>query len=247
MKMTGNTILMTGGGTGIGRALAHRFHDLGNDVIVTGRRRAPLDETIAGRERMHAELLDVADPEAIRDFARHIAATHSNLNILINNAGIMPLENAGAPRNLHDAEAVITTNILGPIRLSDALLDHLVAQPDSAIVNVTSGLAFVPTKRAPTYSATKAAMHSYTLTLREALKGRVEVIELAPPGVQTDLTPGQASNAAYQPLDDYADEVMRLFAQVPTPPEILVERVKPLRFAERDGTFAEKLALLNPA
>ncbi|MDP9163575.1 MAG: SDR family oxidoreductase [Pseudomonadota bacterium] len=247
MKMTGNTILMTGGGTGIGRALAHRFHDLGNEVIVTGRRRAPLDETIAGRERMHAELLDVADPEAIRDFARHIAATHSNLNILINNAGIMPLENAGAPRNLHDAEAVITTNILGPIRLSDALLDHLVAQPDSAIVNVTSGLAFVPTKRAPTYSATKAAMHSYTLTLREALKGRVEVIELAPPGVQTDLTPGQASNAAYQPLDDYADEVMRLFAQVPTPPEILVERVKPLRFAERDGTFAEKLALLNPA
>jgi uncharacterized oxidoreductase len=247
MKMTGNTILMTGGGTGIGRALAHRFHDLGNDVIVTGRRRAPLDETIAGRERMHAELLDVADPEAIRDFARHIAATHSNLNILINNAGIMPLENAGAPRNLHDAEAVITTNILGPIRLSDALLDHLVAQPDSAIVNVTSGLAFVPTKRAPTYSATKAAMHSYTLTLREALKGRVDVIELAPPGVQTDLTPGQASNAAYQPLDDYADEVMRLFAQVPTPPEILVERVKPLRFAERDGTFAEKLALLNPA
>ena len=159
----------------------------------------------------------------------------------------MPLENAGAPRNLHDAEAVITTNILGPIRLSDALLDHLVAQPDSAIVNVTSGLAFVPTKRAPTYSATKAAMHSYTLTLREALKGRVEVIELAPPGVQTDLTPGQASTAAYQPLDDYADEVMRLFAQVPTPPEILVERVKPLRFAERDGTFAEKLALLNPA
>lgn len=247
MKITGNTILMTGGGTGIGRALAHRFHDLGNDVIVTGRRRAPLDETIAGRERMHAELLDVADPEAIRDFARHIAATHSNLNILINNAGIMPLENAGAPRNLHDAEAVITTNILGPIRLSDALLDHLVAQPDSAIVNVTSGLAFVPTKRAPTYSATKAAMHSYTLTLREALKGRVEVIELAPPGVQTDLTPGQASNAAYQPLVDYADEVMRLFAQVPTPPEILVERVKPLRFAERDGTFAEKLALLNPA
>jgi uncharacterized oxidoreductase len=247
MKMTGNTILMTGGGTGIGRALAHRFHDLGNDVIVTGRRRAPLDETIAGRERMHAELLDVADPEAIRDFARHIAATHSNLNILINNAGIMPLENAGAPRNLHDAEAVITTNILGPIRLSDALLDHLVAQPDSAIVNVTSGLAFVPTKRAPTYSATKAAMHSYTLTLRESLKGRVEVIELAPPGVQTDLTPGQASNAAYQPLDDYADEVMRLFAQVPTPSEILVERVKPLRFAERDGTFAEKLALLNPA
>ena len=184
MKMQGNTILITGGGTGIGRALAHRFHDIGNEVIVAGRRRAALEETIAGRERMHAELLDVADPDAIREFSRHVTATYSKLNLLINNAGVMPLENAGEPRDLRDAEAVITTNILGPIRLTDVLLDYLTAQPDSAIVNVTSGLAFVPTKRAPTYSATKAAMHSYTLTLREALKGRVEVIELIPPGVQ---------------------------------------------------------------
>lgn len=247
MKMQGNTILITGGGTGIGRALAHRFDDLGNDVIVAGRRRAPLDEAIAGRERMHAILLNVEDPEAIRDFARHVVTTHSKLNVLINNAGIMPLENASAPRDLRDAEDAITTNILGPIRLIDALVEQLAGQPDPAIVNVTSGLAFVPTKRAPTYSATKAAMHSYTVSLREALKGRVEVIELAPPGVQTDLTPGQAVNPNYQPLEDYADEVMRLFAEVPTPPEILVERVKPLRFAERDGTYVERLAMLNPA
>lgn len=246
MKMTGNTILMTGGGSGIGRALAHRFCDLGNDVIITGRRRAALDEAIAGRPRMRAELLDVEDPEAIRDFTRHLAATGSKINVLFNNAGIMPLEDISAPRDLADAKAVIETNLLGPIRMIDKLLPQLLGQPNPVIVNVTSGLAFQPTSRAPTYSATKAAMHSYTVSLRFALKGRIEVIELAPPGVQTDLTPGQATREGYQPLDDYADEAMKLFAIVPTPPEILVERVKPLRFAERDGTVDQMLAMLNP-
>ena len=159
----------------------------------------------------------------------------------------MPLEDVGKPRNLSDAEAVITTNLLGPIRLINALLDHLASQPDPAIVTVSSGLAFVPTTRAPTYSATKAAIHSYTMTLREALKGRIEVIELAPPGVQTDLTPGQATREGYLPLEDFADEVMQLFQQVPTPAEILVERVRPLRFAERDGTFDERFAQMNPS
>ena len=247
MKLTGNTILITGGGSGIGRALAQRFHDLGNDVIVTGRRRAMLDETIAGREHMRGELLDVEDAEAIRDFARHVAATGSPLNILVNNAGIMRAENIAAKRELADVEAIIATNLLGPIRLIDALVDHLAAQPGAAIINVTSGLAFVPMAMTATYSATKAAMHSYTQSLRAKLHGRVDVIELAPPGVQTDLTPGQATREGFQPLDDYADEVMRLFAVEPTPPEILVERVKSLRFAERDGTVGEWLARMNAA
>ncbi len=244
--MTGNTILLTGGSSGIGRALAQRFYDLGNDVIVTGRRHAALEETLAGRERMRAVLLDIADQEAIRDFVRHLSSTGSKINVLINNAGIMPLEDVSGPRDLADAKLVIETNLLGPIRLIDKLLPQLVSQPDPVIINVTSGLAFQPTTRAPTYSATKAALHSYTVSLRIALKGTIEVIELVPPGVQTDLTPGQASNANYQPLDEFADEVMRLFAQVPTPAEILVERVKPLRFAERDGTVDKVLAMLNP-
>ena len=246
MKMTGNTILLTGGSSGIGRALAQRFYDLGNDIIVTGRRHAALDETLAGRERMRAVLLDIDDQEAIRDFVRHLTSTGSKINVLINNAGIMPLEDLSGPRDLADAKAVIETNLLGPMRLIDKLLPQLLSQPDPVIVNVTSGLAFQPTTRAPTYSATKAALHSYTVSLRIALKGQIEVIELVPPGVQTDLTPGQASNPNYQPLDEFADEVMRLFAQVPTPPEILVERVKPLRFAERDGTVDQVLAMLNP-
>jgi len=153
-----------------------------------------------------------------------------------------PLDRA---RDLTDAEATITTNLLGPIRLINALIDHLVAQLDATIVNVTSGLAFVPLTTTPTYNATKAAIHSYTISMREALKGKVEVIELAPPGVQTSLTPGQEARPGYQPLDEFADEVMALFARRPTPKEILVERVGFLRFAEAQGRFDETVTQLN--
>ena len=135
--------------------------------------------------------------------------------------------------------------MLGPIRLTNALIDHLAGKPDAAIVNVTSGLAFVPLFTTPTYNATKAAIHSYTVALREVLKGKVEVIELAPPAVQTGLTPGQESRPGYQPLDAFADEVMALFAQEPTPREILVERVGFLRFAEAQGRFDQTMTHLN--
>jgi len=245
MRTTGNTILITGGGSGIGRALAQRFHDRGDIVIVAGRRAEALAETIAGRANMHALVLDVESPQAIRDFAAKAIAEFPAINVLINNAGIMASEDATAPRDLKTAEDTITTNLLGPIRLIDAFVDHLKGQADAAIVNVTSGLASVPLPSSPTYSATKAAVHSYTVSLRVQLAGKIEVIELAPPGVQTDLTPGQATREGYMPLEDYANEVMTLFAQVPTPSEVLVERVKPLRFAERDGSFDKVLAMLS--
>lgn len=245
MKSHGNTILITGGGSGIGEALAHRFHDAGNTVIVAGRRQDALDKAIEGRANMHALTLDVESAEGVADFAKRLLAAHPALNVVINNAGIMRFEDVTKSRDLADAEATITTNLLGPIRLIDALIDHLTAQGDATIVNVTSGLAFVPLVPTPTYNATKAAIHSYTVALREALKGKVEVIELAPPGVQTDLTPGQANRPGYQPLDEFVDEVAALFAQSPTPREILVERVRPLRFAEAEGQFDERLAALN--
>lgn len=245
MKTNGNTILITGGGSGIGEALAHRFHDAGNTVIVAGRRREALERAIAGRENMHAIELDVESAGGIADFAHRLLAEHPAVNVLINNAGIMRFEVLDRARDLADAEATITTNLLGPIQLIDALIDHLVKQPDAAIVNVTSGLAFVPLVTTPTYNATKAAIHSYTIAMREALKGQVEVIELAPPAVQTGLTPGQESRQGYQPLDEFADEVIQLFSQVPTPAEILVERVGFLRRAEADGRFDETLAQLN--
>ena len=245
MKMSGNTILITGGGSGIGEALAHRLHDAGNKVIVAGRRQEALDRAIAGRENMHALRLDIESAEGVDDFARRLLADHPSLNVLINNAGIMRFEPLDQKRDLADAEATITTNLLGPIRLTNALIDHLVGRKDAAIVNVTSGLAYVPLITSPTYNATKAAIHSYTVAMREALKGKVEVIELAPPAVQTGLTPGQESRPGYQPLDDFIDEVMALLGEEPTPKEILVERVRFLRSAEAEGRFDQTLLQLN--
>lgn len=245
MKTTGNTILVSGGGSGIGLALAQRWHDAGNSVIITGRNAAKLDAAIAGRANMTAVALDVTDVDAIAAFAKEIVAKHPGLNVLVNNAGIMSTEDASAKRDLAQAEATVVTNILGPIRLTDALVDHLAAQDGAAIVNVTSGLAFVPLPKAPTYSATKAAMHSYSVALRIQLEGKVEVIELAPPAVRTDLTPGQSTREGYMPLGEFADEVMALFAVEPTPEEILVRNVLPLRNAEADGVMSERLAFLK--
>lgn len=245
MKTTGNTILITGGGSGIGRKLAQRFNALGNTVIVAGRHMETLEETIAGRDGMHAMTLDVEDPEAIETFAKKVIARHPSLNVLVNNAGIMRRENLTETRDLHDAEQTITANLLGPIRLTNALTDHLASRPDAALVNVSSGLAFVPLSATPTYNATKAAIHSYTISLRQQLEGKVEVIELAPPAVQTELTPGQSTREGYMPLEDFIDETMTLFLQQPTPSEILVERVGFLRWAERDGRFDQAVGMLS--
>lgn len=245
MKTQGNTILITGGGSGIGRALAQRWHDLGNKVIVAGRRQAALDDTIAGRDGMFACTIDIDDPRSIEEFAARVVAEHPDLNVLVNNAGIMRYEDSTSRRPLADAEEMISTNLLGPIRLTNALVDHLGTQRSPAIINVTSGLAFVPWTKASTYSATKAAMHSYTQALRESLRNRIEVIELAPPAVQTDLTPGQSTRDGYLPLDDFADEAIRLWQAQPTPAEINVERVQFLRFAERNQNVGQALEALG--
>ncbi|AWN42878.1 SDR family oxidoreductase [Methylobacterium durans] len=245
MKTSGNTILITGGGSGIGQALAHRFHDLGNTVIVAGRRTQALQQTIAGRRNMHAMAFDADRAEGVEDFAWRLVSEHPALNVLVNNAGIMRFEALDERRDLSDTEATVTTNLLGPIRLTNALVEHLSRQPDAALINVTSGLAFVPLVATPTYSATKAAMHSYTVALREALKGKIEVIELVPPAVQTDLTPGQSTREGYLPLADFIDEVMSLFQQQPTPGEILVQRVGFQRNAEAEDRFDEAVTMLN--
>ena len=194
---------------------------------------------------MSAVVLDIADAGAISGFAQKVLQSHPALNVLINNAGIMREEDLSGPRDLTGVEAMIATNLLGPIQLTDALLAHLAAQPGAAIINVTSGLAFVPMARTATYSATKAALHSYTLSLRLKLRDRIEVIELVPPGVQTDLTPGQATRKGFLPLDVFAGETIALLQQQPTPPEILVEAVRRLRHAEANGQFAQMLEMIN--
>lgn len=245
MKPSGNTILMTGGGSGIGEALAHRFHDRGDTVIIAGRRHVALEHAAAGRRRIHIMTLDVEDAEAVNAFAKRVVSDFPSLNVLFNNAGIMKFEDLTSRRDLADAAATLAINILGPIRLTNALVDHLASQRDAAIVMVSSGLAYVPLVAAPTYSASKAAIHSYAVSLRTRLAGRVEVIELVPPGVQTDLTPGQANRPGYMPLVKFADAVAEQFARQPTPREILVDEVQFLRQAEREGRFDETLKTLT--
>lgn len=246
MQMNGNTILITGGGSGIGRALAEAFHACGNGVVIAGRRPQVLDEVTAANPGMRSAVLDIEDAGAIRRFGEKIQAEFPDLNVVIHNAGIMRAESVqdGA---LEDAEATVATNLLGPIRLTAALLPLLLGQPRAAIVTVSSGLAFLPLAATPTYSATKAAIHSYTQSLRYQLRDTaVQVIELVPPYVQTELMgPGQASDPHAMPLGDFIGETMRLLETSPDATEILVERVKPLRFAEVNGNFDAVFGQMN--
>src|ERR1700761_8735997 len=151
MKTTGNTILITGGGSGIGRGLAEAFHKLGNKVIIAGRRQQVLDETTKANPGMASATLNIEDAASIRDFAAKLTTDFPALNVVINNAGIMrPEDLLHHPEDLSTAETTITTTLLGPIRLTTALLPHLQKQPHATIMTVTSGLAFVPMAPAPT-------------------------------------------------------------------------------------------------
>jgi len=246
MNITGNTVLITGGGSGIGRGLAEAFIERGNDVIVTGRNRDKLIDIESANPGIHTYQLDVDDPDAITAFSRRVVTDFPALNVLINNAGIM------RPETVQDgstaiAEAIVATNLLGPIRLTTALLPHLMTKPHAAVLTVSSGLAFLPRAGFPTYCATKAAIHSYSQTLRVQLRGTpVQVIELAPPYVQTELTgPHQATDPNAMPLGDYISETMALLEIQPDAEEILVQRVHFQRFAEREGRYAESFARLN--
>jgi len=247
MKITGNTILITGGGSGIGRGLAEAFHALGNHVIIVGRRKPALDQVTAANPGMTSFTLDIEDPGSIRSFAAQLAKDYPALNVLINNAGIMRAENLqGAPVGLADAEAIINTNLLGPIRLTSALLPLLRKQSSSIIMNVSSGLAFVPMAVTPTYCATKAAIHSYTQSLRQQCKGTTtSVVELIPPYVGTELMSGGSSNPHAMPLDKFIAEVMGILKTQPDAAEICVENVKTFRFAAESGHYDAIFQRLN--
>ena len=237
MKMTDNTILITGGGSGIGRGLAEAFHHLGNQVIITGRTQKSLDETCAANPGMKSLTVDVSDPKSIQPFAGKVTKDYPSLNVLINNAGIMQPENLLEKPDASVAEAIVTTNLLGPIRLTAALLPPLRKQPRATIMTVSSGLAFVPLAMTPTYCATKAAVHSYTQSLRYQLKStKVEVIELIPPYVQTTLMGDQqAEDPRAMPLKEFIDEVMSILKSQPDVKEVCVQKVYPLRFAAEQG------------
>ncbi|KJF65814.1 SDR family oxidoreductase [Rhizobium nepotum] len=248
MKTTGNTILITGGGSGIGRALAEAFHRLGNRVVISGRRQNVLDEVTTANPGMASMVMDATDAEGIRAFADNLVKAHPALNAVINNAGIMrPEEIASAPDYLDTAEETIATNLLAPIRLTAALLPHFLKQPDATVLTVSSGLAFVPMVVTPTYSATKSAIHAYSVALREQLKETsVDVIEIVPPYVQTTLMgEGQASDERAMPLEAFISEVMDILDRRPDEKEVVVERCKPLRFAAQNGNFDQVFSMVN--
>jgi len=250
MKLTGNTILITGGGSGIGRGLAEAFHTLGNTVIVAGRRRQVLEETTSANPGMRSAQLDIESAKSIRAFAATMAKEYPALNVVIHNAGIMRPENLlEQAEELRDVEAIITTNLLGPIRLTAALLPQLKRQPAATIMTVSSGLAYLPMALTPTYCATKAAIHSYSMTLRYQLRGtKVDVLELVPPYVQTELMGSrQANDPRAMPLKDYIAETMKILKEQPQAKEILVQRVLPLRFAEKNGDVYEAFQGFNDA
>ena len=246
MNISGNTILITGGGSGIGRGLAEAFHKRDNKVIVVGRRAETLRDLVAANPGMQSLILDIADSDSIRSLADQVASRFPALNVLINNAGIMQAETIASADYLGVAEETVTINLLGPIRLTAALLPHLMRQPGSAVLTVSSGLAFVPMALTPTYSATKAAIHSYSMALRRQLKGTTEVIEIAPPYVQTHLMGDhQAVDSRAMPLAEFIDEVMQILAAQPTVDEVIVERCKPLRFAAENGAMATMFEAIN--
>jgi uncharacterized oxidoreductase len=227
MKLSGNTIFITGGGSGIGRGLAEAFHKLGNKVIVSGRRRANLEEVVAANPGMAAVGLDITDPTSIDAAAARLIADHPNLNVLINNAGIMLPDRAAGQIDDKLLVDTVSTNLLGPIRMTSALVDHLKGKEDALIAYTGSVLGFVPMAFAAVYCTTKAALHSYALSQRFLLKDAgIRVLEIAPPWVRTDLMNSREAEPA-MPLDQFIAETMSVLAT--DADEILVERAKMFR------------------
>ena len=245
MDTRNDTILITGGGSGIGKAMAEALHARGAKVIIAGRRQSALDAVAAANPGMATAVLDVENPDDITAFAVRVTADHPDLNVVINNAGIMIAEDLTAdPIDLSVAEQIIAINLLGPIRLTAALLPHLKTKTSATVVTVSSGLAFVPLATTPTYNATKAAIHSWSQSLRHQFKDTsIKVVEWAPPAVATDLMPGHAENPNSMPLADFTAESLALFEAGHD--EIMVERVKFLSEADKRGDYAQVFEILN--
>lgn len=250
MRMIDNTILITGGTSGIGRALAEALHVRGNRVIITGRQQDLLDEVASSCPGIVGMVLDLDDPHSLPRLTVEVRDRFPNLNVLIANAGISRTEFMMLDDwNANDAEAVVQTNILGVLRLVAAFLPMLKARSDATIMATSSALAFLPRAEFPTYCASKAFLHSWLISLRHQLrKVPVEVLELSPPYVRTKLTgASQAADPRAMALDDYIAEVMLMLESGNhLRGELLLDRDLPRRWAERDGTYTTIYAAMNP-
>lgn len=247
MNITGNTIFIPGATSGIGLALARRLSERGNTVIVGGRRVDLLDEIAAANPGIDTVQIDTTDADSIRTAAQTVLGAHPSLNVVITMAGIMRAEDWTSPAGfLETAEATVTTNLLGPIRLIAAFIEHLRTMPDATIMTVSSGLAFAPLRVTPSYNATKAAIHMLSESLRLQLADTsVSVLELEPPAVRTSLMPGQETSDFAMPLDEFVTEVVELIETQPDATEIQVENVKFLRYGEARGDYAHVVETLN--
>lgn len=244
MNITGNTILITGGTSGIGLGLAQRLHAAGNTVIIAGRRRELLESIAAAHPGIVGLPLDVDDPDSITALRDAVERDYPELNVLITAAGIMHPENLLDPAHLSTAEATISSNLLGPIRTITAITRLLIGKPNAAIITVSSGLAFVPLAATPTYDATKSGIHAYSEVLRHQLSpAGIKVLELVPPAVRTALM-GQENSEHAMPLDEFLTEVMAILRDEPDATEILVDNVKHMRFAVTQGSYDKVFAMM---
>jgi len=249
MNISGNTVFIPGATSGIGLALALALKARGNTVVIGGRRTDLLEKLAAEHPGLGTVRIDTADPASIEEAARDVLGRYPELNVLVTMAGIMRIEDWHRPESfLASAESVVTTNLLGPIRLIAAFVEHLQTRPDATIVTVSSGLAFAPLRVTPSYNASKAAIHMLSESLRLQLADTaVKVVELVPPSVRTALLPGQESSDFAMPLEEFVAETVALIESQPDATEIQVERVKFLRYGEARGDYDSVVATLNHA
>lgn len=239
MKLTGNTIFITGGTSGIGRGLAEALHRLGNKVIISGRRVGLLEEVTAANPGMASLVLDVTRLDSIQSVAQELVEKYPDINVVFNNAGFMPFDDVSGPIDDVVAQELLATNLLGPIRMTSALIEHLKAKPEATILYTSSVLAFVPIAGNALYSATKAALHSFAMSQRFQLRNtNVRVQEIAPPWVDTDLI-YKSGDPRAMPLADFIEQT--LVALATNEPEVIVDAIRSFR----DNPGANEHALVE--
>ncbi|MFE0820672.1 SDR family oxidoreductase [Streptomyces sp. NPDC058847] len=245
MDTTGNTVFIAGGTRGIGLALARRFREAGNTVIIGGRREEALDQ-LAAEYGFDTVTVDVTDLDSVLTSRDRVVSAHPEVNVLVAMAGIMVAEYVKKPDFLEAAERTVETNILGTLRLIAAFTEHLQTRPDSTIITVSSGLAHTPLGITPSYNGSKAFIHLFSETIRLQLADTsIKVVELCAPALRTELMPGGSQVEGFYPLESYIEDTWAILSEQPDVTEVIIDRVKPLRLSEVENRYAATVEMLN--